>query len=295
MADWTQRVISIAQQRFRGTWLHRLPGITLVYRLVTRRIRHKHESVLFRGLNITIPQEDVTVLPGLITGNYERFELDLFEIVCGQSQNVVDVGANVGLHSLIASRRCGEMGKVWAFEPVPENLKHLRRNLEVNLCGNVFVVESAVGDTIGLVQIAIDPRNSGTHSIGVVGLPTIEVPITALDTAIPSSVFVDVLKVDVEGYECAVINGASALLRNHPTLFIEFVPSRMVRNGHDPEKLIDLLLRNYKWVFVINERSSKLEPVKFVSELKVDSEVTHENLFCVDRTEIFSLIEHLVA
>ena len=73
-------------------------------------------------------------------GSYEYGKRILFEKMVSKSSVVYDIGAHVGFYALLASELVGEGGKVIAFEPVPRNLKYLKKHLEINKCTNVIVI-----------------------------------------------------------------------------------------------------------------------------------------------------------
>lgn len=146
-------------------------------------------------------------------GLYERRMQSAFQRRC---QGLVwDVGAHAGLYSLIAARRSA---RVYAFEPLEENRSWLRRNLRVNgLEHRVTILPFALGDRSGAGRFYAEP--SGMEGqLSDEGGTTIEVRSPdALDLQPP-----DVLKIDVEGAEAAVLRGARAILRDHrPVIFLE--------------------------------------------------------------------------
>jgi FkbM family methyltransferase len=79
---------------------------------------------------------------------------------------VVDIGANIGYYSLIAAEPIGTDGKVYAFEPDPDNYALLVRNVELNGYRNVETVEKAVSSESGFVTLYIDRSNFGNRSLG---------------------------------------------------------------------------------------------------------------------------------
>jgi FkbM family methyltransferase len=79
-----------------------------------------------------------------VLGIEEVMNQILFERLLGEGDTVYDVGANVGIHTLLFSRLVGPKGKVYAFEPFPQNLDRLRANLDLNKIENVEVIASAV-------------------------------------------------------------------------------------------------------------------------------------------------------
>lgn len=137
-----------------------------------------------------------------------------------------DVGANAGIYSVLLSRLCGPSGRVWAFEPVPDTFWRLRETLALNRCENVSAVRSAVCDKSGAVRVNLfEPRFSEWNTLGSPSMLTperrrvtpggsIEVPCCTLDEFCTSQgvARINFLKVDVEGFELAVFQGAGRLI-----------------------------------------------------------------------------------
>ena len=147
------------------------------------------------------------------------WEADVMKVLArllGPGSLFVDVGANVGYHSLFAAQLGAH---VVAVEPVPWTLELLRANVWRH-GADVEVVEAAASDAPGTVRIAIDPAHRSGARIGDHG---VEVRAAPLDELVPERA-VDVLKVDVEGAEPKVFHGASAILERSPTLvaIVEF-------------------------------------------------------------------------
>src|SRR5438128_4711606 len=90
--------IRLARALFRGTWVHRLRLANLIY---GRIFRASHDlgdqELLFRGNHYLVPSFDVSMFPSLRTGDYESFELDVFEAVVRAGMTILDVGANIGV------------------------------------------------------------------------------------------------------------------------------------------------------------------------------------------------------
>jgi FkbM family methyltransferase len=138
----------------------------------------------------------------------------------------VDVGANVGYFSVLASCLVGRSGLVVAIEPDPRTCDFLRANLWRHGCANVVVVPAAVGVERGsawLVHNSQGRAGSWTESSPAEG--AIAVPCTRLDELL-AGLTVDVLKVDIEQREHLAIAGASAVVRANPSLVVvcEFWP-----------------------------------------------------------------------
>lgn len=121
---------------------------------------------------------------------------------------VFDVGANVGLYTLLFARNCS---RVYAFEPVPSNLAWLARNLAWNRIDNVTVLPWAAGAESGLTAFAEGEHHSEGRVDAKGSMPAYAVALDAFAARYGASP--DVLKIDVEGGELDVLKGAEGLLR----------------------------------------------------------------------------------
>lgn len=131
-----------------------------------------------------------------------------------------DIGANIGWFSLLAARKVGPSGKVVAFEPSLTNVSFLRRNAAGNDLSNVSVIPAAVGERDGWATFSEDSSLTGKLSNAGQSV----VPILSLDSWLAETEQQppQVLKIDVEGAEGAVLRGMRELLRTEkPTMIIE--------------------------------------------------------------------------
>ncbi|MDU8913525.1 FkbM family methyltransferase [Aestuariicoccus sp. MJ-SS9] len=121
----------------------------------------------------------------------------------------VDIGANVGSYTVLASKVCGV--RTIAVEPDPDTAKALRRNIEVNgIEDRVRVVEAALGATAGTVSFTVG--RDTVNRVALAGDENVrEVPVRTLDGILDGEV-PRVIKIDVEGFEAEVFRGASATL-----------------------------------------------------------------------------------
>jgi FkbM family methyltransferase len=151
----------------------------------------------------------------------ERFipERHVLRRLLRPGMRAVDVGANIGYYLLLIESLVGPGGAVACFEPEPENLRELARNVEATAFGNVQVFAAAAGAGEGRVAM----RTGINAAIAGSGGGDFTVPLLSLDSTLSGPV--DFLKIDVEGYEGEVLAGARRLLREHrPILFVEIHP-----------------------------------------------------------------------
>jgi FkbM family methyltransferase len=128
---------------------------------------------------------------------------------------VADVGANNGFTGVLFARSVGPSGKVVGFEPSPANLEAARENIRLNAAANFELVAAAVGAQAG--KVSFDP-GFGNGVVAAAG--TVEVPLLTLDEHFGTT-RVDLIKVDIEGYELEALRGARQLLTRRPALAIE--------------------------------------------------------------------------
>ena len=187
-------------------------------------------------------------------GNYEIAETRFCERLLQPGDVAVDVGANIGLYTLLFSSLVGAAGQVHSFEPAPENVRRLRVNLLLNEANNVEVRQAAVFSRPGSLTLNLfDPRLGAWHSLGRPELPnpfepgetiaptgTVEVEAITLDgyAAAAGVEEIALLKIDVEGAEPDVIAGATGLLERKAVRAILFEVSlpQAESLGHDPSE-----------------------------------------------------------
>jgi FkbM family methyltransferase len=166
-------------------------------------------------------------LSRMIHGKFESVETTFLIKRAKPGTTAVDAGANIGLFTIPLARAVGSAGTVLAFEPSPENVQRLRRNIALNALNNVAVYGAALAETCGRAWLRIE-RDPAYHALLPVGSEqqdgVVEVDIIRLDDAWISAgrPLVSVVKVDVEGSEARVLRGAEALLEAcRPTILIE--------------------------------------------------------------------------
>lgn len=154
----------------------------------------------------------------------------------------VDIGAHVGYYSVLAARRVSPGGLVYAFEPSPRNYELLLANVWRNGLTNVVCFPWAVSDHMGFLDLFLDERNTGDNRIFQDGRgPGVSVRAVALD-ALPSiRPPIDVVKIDVQGSEEAVIDGMKHLLSRSPNarVTLEFWPFGLRALGRDERGALD--------------------------------------------------------
>jgi FkbM family methyltransferase len=154
---------------------------------------------------------------------------------------VFDVGANVGGYAGLAAAAVGPVGHVYAFEPGPDNLSELHRLFD--RATNVTIVAAAVSDRSGEATLFIDRRDPRRHSLAAANVGkaggTLSVGQVCLDDYGATLTRLDVIKIDAQGAELTILEGArQAIRRFKPTLILEVWPAGLRNLGATADRLL---------------------------------------------------------
>lgn len=150
---------------------------------------------------------------------------------------VVDVGANIGDTALASAVQVGVTGRVVALEPHPRVFQYLRENVALNHLGQVELLNVAAGATPSTGRLS-DDRRDDMNRIDAGAIP---VPVIRLDDVTHALGTVALLKIDVEGYEKFVLEGARALLGRTECVYIEVAESHFAEFGYAVRDVLRLL------------------------------------------------------
>jgi FkbM family methyltransferase len=228
----------------RSSWLTRFDRLWAG----ARPVYNKLIALLGRnGLKRVINGTDQLLVLPRFRGVPESYEPEFWRQVMAllkPESVVVDVGAYIGLYTVAIARRLGPSGKVIAFEPDPDSFAALKAHVQLNrVSGHVELIQAAASAENGTA-----PFEAGKHSMsriaGEQAQDTHMVRAVRLDSVLAGK-RVDMLKIDVEGFEEQVVRGASGILespeRAPHTIFIEVHPYAWEELGVTSESLLKLL------------------------------------------------------
>jgi FkbM family methyltransferase len=185
------------------------------------------------GVELFCDSADAAVTPGLRSGEYELHLTAVFERYCGPGMTVVDVGANLGYYSLLASKLVGPSGHVIALEPNSENCRLLLSSLRLGGVTNVDVVPVACDRATGWGYYSTHVGSNGGLIDGrdLLAHPGVVVPTFRLDDVVEGPV--GFLKMDVEGAEGRVVAGAARLIERYRPIITTELKDEMLRRVSD--------------------------------------------------------------
>jgi FkbM family methyltransferase len=186
-----------------------------------------------------------------VDGRYEPNEMYAMSELLAPGMCVVDVGANAGVFTLMAAKLVGAAGAVHAFEPSPRDRQRMLANIALNGLSNVSVHPEALGAKAGKAVLAVAGAEHPGHNTiggfayaGTVRADSVEVDVTSLDEFAEAAGLtrLDLLKIDVEGSETAVLRGAAASLRRfRPIILAEAAEDSLRQLGSSVSELVRLL------------------------------------------------------
>ena len=152
---------------------------------------------------------------GCWIGTFERHKQEVFAATILQGDVVYDLGAHVGLYSLLAASRGGFAGHVYAFEPVPRNLAYLYRHLSLNGVTNCSVIDAAVTSTSGMATFDQSVHPAMGH-LGAGGSDMINARTVVLDELLQAARF--------------ALQTSSSATSRAPSIVLCAVPPRFCRS-----------------------------------------------------------------
>jgi FkbM family methyltransferase len=173
----------------------------------------------------------------------DREKLRYLEETVRPGMTVLDIGANIGFYTRFLSKLVGETGVVYAFEPDQLNFERMRANTQG--LQNVKLVQAAVGSTTQKLKLYVsDDMNVDHHTYdNGESRRTVEVDCVALDDYLATVRTVDLVKIDIQGFDCEAIRGARELLKRSSSVKLlgEFWPFGLKNSGTLPSIYLQLL------------------------------------------------------
>lgn len=243
-----------------------------------------------RYFTITGPTNDQSVYAQVAAyGFYEPGIMHVLAARLRRGDWMIDAGANIGLHTLVGAAAVGRSGGVLAFEASPTNAAYLEANLRRNGVSNVGVVVAALWDRVETRTLSFVPGMAGCSFLSATGVAegvSQAVECRPLDDMVPEWMNVRLIKIDVEGAEIRVLDGARRILqRSKPDLIVEVNPTTLRRFfAADWRELTARLdAAGYAAHIILND--NRLVALERFEDLDAIFARGHDlvNLFCVPR------------
>jgi FkbM family methyltransferase len=256
MRNILRKIIFSLSKPFIGSGIsEKLPFIQSVFRYIYPKLTKEEFAEANIPLDIVIKYSTKDAGLGAylaITGEYETEETEFVIQNLHKGDTFVDIGANIGYFTTLASKIVEEEGKVWAFEPVLSACNILNENLKKNSLGfNTTIEQKAVGDksdTISISESEIVGHSSISDSKNLQ-----DVEMTTLDSYVNQHNItrIDILKIDIEGAELMALNGMKKILEQKlvSKIMIEINPITLEKLGVKWNEIF-ILLNSYFDLFI---------------------------------------------
>lgn len=235
---------------------------------------------LRRPIRVAAAEQQILLHPAgqiaeaLWVSDFEAAERKLVARVTRPGMRVVNIGANIGLYTLMTAKLTGRGGEVHSFEPSTTTYARLERNVRLNALSNVRINKVALSAAPGRLVLRSDPRNRLLDGHRFVEALSDSAALSAADEVIECDTLdryfgrigkkdslpaIDLLIIDVEGAEWDVLRGAQAVLRSSPDVLL------MLECSHNRKAVEAFLAAEHFRFYAWNAAAERLDSAGFVS------------------------------
>ncbi|MGN6267196.1 MAG: FkbM family methyltransferase [Ginsengibacter sp.] len=197
-----------------------------------------------------------SILSRYIYDGFEKDEIQFLKSNLKPGDIFVDIGSNVGLFSLVASKIVGANGFVHSFEPTPQTFARLQKNIALNGFINIKAKNIGLSDEKGKLDLQISENGFDAwntfakkenkrfqHKVSI-EVSTIDDELTEIDKS-----RISFMKIDVEGWEKFVLKGGTSFFRNYsPVVMVEFTETNTFDAGYFVQEIYDIMVEfGYRW------------------------------------------------
>ena len=243
---------------FRGSGIERYYLIRAVDNLFASLL--KKDKAYIEKLSITLDKSDSLRLS--VKERPERLYREIIQSVVKKGDIVIDIGAHIGLYSLLLARKVGVNGKVFSFEPSLTNFKILNKNIQNNGFKNIFPICKAVSDTNNQAFFYLSRSDSGDNRLDKPYLKHKKIIVECIrsSTFIKNIGRVNLIKLDVQGAEYRILKDIEPFLKKnkHIKIVAEFWPYGLEMAGASSSTLLDMMIASGFNIYNIDKQRDLL-------------------------------------
>ncbi len=245
-----------------GMSLERLVSIFMESSEFRAMTRAEVIAVELGGYSVCLDSKDTDFAPGILYNrDYEPHVRAAIRERFQPGQTFVDIGANIGCISFLAASIAGREGRVYSFEPNPNNLQRLYAGIVLNKFENVKVMPYAVSDRRTTFSLGGGTSNSSVSKAGEFDSASVFVQSVVPDQELAHVPTIDFIKIDIEGHEPHALKGCVGLIEKHnPTLLTEFAPNWLGQfDAEVPRRYLEHIFSLYRRVRAITQWGDSAE------------------------------------
>jgi len=249
---------------------------------------------IFDDHKIYLDINDQILVDSYAQSNFHEFgTVQAVKKLLKPKMNIINIGANIGYYTLLAAKKVGLKGKVFAFEPGKEALKYLELNIQTNNYSNIEIIPKAVSNFSGNANLFLHDSITG-HSLysDQENSKKLEISTITIDEFLKEkNIRVYLAIIDAEGSEQLILEGMKETIQKNPELEIvlEFNPHSLELAGTNDKSFIEFIKKLGFSIYVIDEFEETVMPKSPNEVLQVAKTEGHFNLFLTKkRKTIFS-------
>lgn len=218
----------------------------LLFKGKGNRVYETHE-----GIKLEMSPEEAMSLGVALLGSHNHYEEKALKTILHHGDVVIDVGAFIGEESLLAAKFVGNIGRVYAFEPLPFHIRRLADNIKRNHFHNIEIVTYALSNKKGTFPLyeagsgSSFVKNEAEYHVKKENIKPILVKTITLNDFVKKRNIkrIKLLKIDVEGWDLQVLKGADTILKRKdaPDIMIEVIDSVLSKAGSSASELLAYL------------------------------------------------------
>ncbi len=239
------------------------------------------DCLLIDGLKMHVDPQDSLGLRH--TGIFEATETQLVKDKVQAGSTVIDIGANIGYYSLLFARNVGAQGRVYAFEPEPNNFALLEANIALNPFTHIQAINQGLANYNGTTTLHLCDDNGGMHRAypSLLCQRQVDIKVSRLDDYFAGHFpQVDWIKMDIEGFEYQAILGMEKLIATQDKLYLltEFSPAAMKEAGNDAADYLRLLQAWGFEIYSIEDLNTVLDINALIAQVEIINQYLDEAL-----------------
>jgi len=244
-----------------------------LFRLIRGNIRARvlgahGDGILARSRNglLIVDPRDFNVSRSLLRhGSYDWPDVQWLSGILDERSVVVFVGAHIGSVLIPIARQSGAQ-RVVALEPSPRNHDLLKLNVLLNELKSVEIHQVAAGDHEGTLQFTENKINSGNSRVSRSG--ETQVRVSRLDTVLAAEPSIQLVVMDVEGFEVQAMRGATATLGRTKYFYAEYAPEQLAEQGSSSAEFIEAVAERFSSMYVRGPTTSFFPNRSYVEFLR---------------------------
>ena len=223
----------------------------------------KSDFVKLDGRSMVLPAKEFL---HLVVFEHEGLDTKIVKKLVKRGDNALVLGANIGYWTCLLAELVGESGRVYAFEPSPNNFEFLKKNIEINGYKNVIIEQKAVSNRSYTTKLYLSEGGSMDNRIykSHPNRKSVDVDVVKLDDYFKNTdIEFDFINSNIQGADFAGIQGMQALLQKSPNakLIVEFSPDQAKQFGSDPNEFIDSMAEQNFNFYEVLLYNNKIKPI----------------------------------